>query len=309
MITVDGQRKVEPAVLSLPRDRRLPLSSTPLVMGVLNVTPDSFSDGGRWLDPKRAVEHGLELFARGAHLLDVGAESTRPGGGVYGDGAPEVSAGEECDRLLPVIEGLRQATDAPLSIDTRKAAVARQALAAGGDVVNDVSSLEDPQMAEVAAAAGAPLVVMHSRGPLATMQQGIHFDDLIPEVRAELGATTRRARAAGMRPSQILVDPGVGFGKRVEHNLELLARLGEIAELGHPVVVGASRKSFIGDVTGAAVEDRLPGSLAAVGAVAAIPAGTTAGTIVRVHDVAETVQFLEVWQAVAAARSAKGQAA
>ena len=309
MITVDGQRKIEPAVLSLPRDRRLPLGSTPLVMGVLNVTPDSFSDGGRWLDPERAIERGLELLAEGAHLLDVGAESTRPGGGVYGEGAPEVSAEEECDRLLPVIEGLRQATEVPLSIDTRKAAVARQALAGGGDVVNDVSSLEDPLMAEVAAAAGAPLVVMHSRGPLATMQRSIHFDDLVPEVHAELAATTRRARAAGMRAGQILIDPGIGFGKRVEHNLELLARLGEIAEPGHAIVVGASRKSFIGEVTGAAVEKRLPGSLAAVAAVAAVPAGATAGTIVRVHDVAETVQFLQVWQAVAAARSAKGQAA
>jgi dihydropteroate synthase len=265
-------------------------------MGVLNLTPDSFSDGGRWNAPDTAVARGLALLAAGADLLDLGAESTRPGGGVYGGGAPEVSVEEELDRLLPVLAALRHRTAAPLSVDTRKAAVARAALATGADLVNDVAALGDPAMAAVVADAGCPLVLMHSRGDLATMQLGIRFEDVVREVREELAARVEMATAAGVARSQLLVDPGIGFGKTVDQNLALLRGLPQLAALGLPVLVGASRKSFIGHLAGAAVDERLPGSLAAAGW--AVRGGAA---IVRVHDVAETVQFLRVWDAIARA--------
>lgn len=279
--------------LRLPRDRALVLDGRPRVMGVLNVTPDSFSDGGRFLDADRAVEHGLTLLENGAHLLDLGAESTRPGGGVYGRGATEVPAEEELERLLPVLERLRTATDAPLSVDTRKGAVARRALDAGADLVNDVSSLADPELGRVVAEVGCPLILMHSRGELATMQRDIGFDDLLGEVRAELEAAVVRAEALGVAREQLILDPGIGFGKTCEQNLELLGRLDTFAAAGRPLLVGASRKSFIGRLTGAEPQNRLPGSLAAVAWAARHGAA-----VVRVHDVAETAQFLTVWQAV-----------
>jgi dihydropteroate synthase len=287
--------------LRLPRGRTLELGGgRTRVMGVLNLTPDSFSDGGLWDEPSRAVERGLRMLAEGADLLDLGAESTRPGGGVYGGGARTVPPEEEAARLLPVLEALRRATDAPLSVDTRKGEVAAQALAAGADLINDVSALSDPLLGRAVAEAGCPLVLMHSRGDLATMQRGIHFEDLLGEVKAELAAAVRRAAAEGVGEAQIVLDPGIGFGKTWEQNLTLIRSLGELAGLGRPLLLGASRKSFIARAAGRpgleapSPDRRLGGSLAAV-AWAAIQGAA----IVRVHDVAETAQFLDVWHAVA----------
>jgi dihydropteroate synthase len=268
-------------------------------MGVLNLTPDSFSDGGLWLDPPRAVDHALCLLEEGADLIDLGAESTRPGGGVYGAGAATVTPEEETARLLPVLDAVRRATRAPLSVDTRKGEVARRALDAGADLINDVSALADPGLGRAVAAAGCPLVLMHSRGDLGTMQRDIRFTDLLGEVRGELAEAMARAAAWGVDEQQLLLDPGIGFGKTAEQNLALLGRLHELAPLGRPLLVGASRKSFIGRVLEAAgrqapaPQERLPGSLAAVAWAAA-----RSCAIVRVHDVAETVQFLAVWRAI-----------
>lgn len=263
-------------------------------MGVLNLTPDSFSDGGRFSDVAEAVDHGLAMLDQGADLLDLGAESTRPGGAVYGRGAVTVSVAEELSRLLPVLERIRAQTDAPLSVDTRKGAVARKALEAGADLINDVSTLGDPHLGEAVADWGCPLILMHSRGDLATMQAEIHFDDLIGEVRGELARSADRAEALGVEGNQILLDPGIGFGKTPAQSVELLARLDAFTASGRPIVVGASRKSFIGRLTGAPTEDRLAGSLAAVAWAAHHQAA-----VVRVHDVADTTQFLAVWQAIA----------
>ena len=268
-------------------------------MGVLNLTPDSFSDGGLWNDPARAVDHALRMLEEGADLIDLGAESTRPGGGVYGAGADPVPPAEEAARLLPVLEAVRRATGAPLSVDTRKGEVARRVLDAGADLINDISALADPALGEAVAAAGCPLVLMHSRGELGSMQRGIHFDDLLEEVRNELAEAMARAAESGVGEEQLVLDPGIGFGKTAEQNLDLLARLHELEPLGRPLLVGASRKSFIGRVLEAegrpmpGPQERLPGSLAAVAWAAARSAA-----VVRVHDVAETVQFLAVWQAI-----------
>jgi dihydropteroate synthase len=286
--------------LGLRRGPSLVLTAgEPAVMGILNLTPDSFSDGGVWFDPKapanpdKAVARGLEMVAEGATILDLGAESTRPGGGVYGAGARTVPAEEELDRLMPVLEHLRAATDAVLSVDTRKAAVAERALAAGADLVNDVSALGDPDMAGVVAAAGGPVVLMHSRGEISSMQRSIRFTDVVAEVRAELGDALARAAAAGIDPDRVVLDPGIGFGKTAEQNLELLRSLPELAGLGRPVLVGASRKSFLAATTGEPPERRLPGSLAAAGRAA-----DGGAAILRVHDVAETVSFLSTWRAL-----------
>jgi dihydropteroate synthase len=270
-------------------------------MGVVNVTPDSFSDGGRYLPPDRALDHARALIDAGADLLDLGAESTRPGGGVYGDGARDVPAAEEINRLGPVLEALRPATDLPISIDTRKGEVARWALAAGADLINDVSALADPDLAGAVAAADCPVILMHSRGEIRSMQQDLHYDDLLAEVCRELQTATERAERAGVRHEQILLDPGIGFAKSFDQNLLLLQRLDRLAELGSPLVVGASRKSFIGHLTGEPAERRLPGSLAAVAWAA-----THGAAIVRVHDVSDTAQFLQVWSAVRDADGRQG---
>lgn len=289
-------------LLPLPGGRSLELTAgRPRIMGVVNVTPDSFSDGGRWLDPERAIARALEMLAAGADLVDLGAESTRPGGGVYGGGARTVPAAEELARLLPVLAGLRRQTPAPLSIDTRKGAVARATLDAGADLINDVSALADPELGAAVAAAGGPLVLMHSRGELATMQAQPRYDDLLAEVRADLAAAVGRARQAGIQSDRLILDPGIGFGKTWRHNLELLRHLDRLAELGRPLLVGASRKSFIGHLTGAPPERRLGGSLAAV-AWAALQGAA----LVRVHDVEETAQLLAVWQAIAATAAIAG---
>jgi len=286
--------------LPLPRGRSLSLSAgEPVVMGILNLTPDSFSDGGAWFDPEspttsdKAVARALEMVEEGATILDLGAESTRPGGGVYGAGARTVPAEEELERLLPVLERLREATGAVLSVDTRKAAVAERALAAGADLVNDVSALGDPAMAAVVATAGCPVVLMHSRGEISSMQRGIRFTDVVGEVRAELADALARASAAGIDPERVVLDPGIGFGKTAEQNLALLGTLPALATLGRPLLVGASRKSFLAATTGEPPARRLPGSLAAAGRAA-----DGGAAILRVHDVAETVSFLATWHGI-----------
>ena len=255
-------------------DRVLPLNR-PVLMGIINVTPDSFADGGRYLEPARAVEHGLRLAGEGADILDIGGESTRPG-------AAPVSVGEELRRVLPVIEWLKAQCPLPLSIDTTKAAVAAEALKAGASIVNDVSGLQaDPAMAETTAEQGAALVVMHRQGTPEVMQADPHYNDLPEEVLAGLSKGLARARAAGIPNERIAVDPGIGFGKTLEHNLWILRHLEFLQALGNPILVGASRKSFIGTYAGRPVDDRLPGTLAAHSA-----AWRKGARIFRVHDVA-----------------------
>jgi len=292
--TAADRRTSDSWSLPLPRGRRLELAAgRPKLLGVLNLTPDSFSDGGRFLAPERAVERALELVEQGAELLDLGAESTRPGGGIYGEGARTVPAEEELSRLLPVLERLRTLVEVPISVDTRKAVVARAALAAGADLINDVSGLGDPEMAAVVRETECPIVLMHSRGDLASMQRDIAFENVVAEVRDELDATRRRAAASGVPLERILLDPGIGFGKTVEQNLCLLRGTRALTVLGAPLLVGASRKSFLGALTGAGPADRLAGSLAA-----AAVAAHGGAAILRVHDVAETRQFLTVLQAL-----------
>jgi dihydropteroate synthase len=240
-------------------------------MGVLNVTPDSFSDGGRYLDPDAAIAHGLQLVAEGADVVDVGGESTRPG-------AAAVPAEVEAQRVVPVIAAL--APHVRVSIDTRKASVAEAAVSAGATLINDVSATLWP----VAAAAGVGWVAMHMQGTPDTMQRQPHYDNVVGEVCAFLAARAALARDAGV--DEVWIDPGIGFGKTVDHNLELLHAVGSLAALGSPVVIGTSRKSFLGQLAGGAtVEDRLEGSLAT-----AVWAMTQGAAMVRAHDVAPTVQ-------------------
>ena len=261
-----------------------PSAARPSVWGILNVTPDSFSDGGRHGDAAGAVRHGLRLAAEGAAVLDIGGESTRPG-------ALEVPVAEEIARVAPVIEGLRAAgVEVALSVDTRKSAVARAALDAGATIVNDVSAgTHDPALLPLVAERGAGVVLMHMRGAPETMQAAPSYEDVVSEVRAWLAERTRAAVAAGIPIERILVDPGIGFGKTPEHNLALLAHLEALVADGPPVLLGASRKSFLGHLTGRAVGERLAGSLACVARAA--EAGVAA---VRVHDVAESVDLLRV---------------
>lgn len=253
-----------------------------LLMGIVNVTPDSFSDGGRFLDPAAAVAHGRRLAAEGADILDLGAESSRPG-------SDPVPAEEELRRLLPVVRGLREALpEVPLSVDTTKAAVAEAALDHGADMVNDISAgTFDPAVVPLCARRRAPLVLMHLRGTPKTMQEAPYYRDPVAEVKGELEGRLRAAEAAGLGPGTLLLDPGIGFGKRPEDNLALLRDLPPLASLGYPLLVGVSRKSLVGALTGAPVEDRLPGSLAFH--VAALLGGAR---IFRVHDVAAHRQAL-----------------
>jgi dihydropteroate synthase len=273
-----------------------------LVMGVLNVTPDSFSDGGRYLDVGPAVEHARDMAEAGASIIDVGGESTRPG-------AEPVSAGEEVRRVLPVICGVRQLaaafTDSNdpaaasgrtpyISIDTAKAIVAQKALAAGARIVNDISALRsDERMVDVVCEHGAGVVLMHMQGTPATMQQAPRYDDVVREVGEFLAERIEFAVARGVQKSQIAVDPGIGFGKTVEHNLQLLAQLEQLRALGCPIVVGASRKSFIGTILNREPCERLAGSLAV--AAWAVAHGAN---IIRAHDVAETVDAVRMMEAI-----------
>jgi dihydropteroate synthase len=271
--------------LSLPRGRELALPPTPLVMGILNITPDSFSDGGVHFDHAKAVHAAMQMEADGAAVIDIGGESTRPG-------AEPIAAQVEIDRVLPVIEQIRQRSDIPISIDTRKGAVAEEAIRAGADMINDVSALRySPGMPAIAARAGVPVILMHMRGEPSTMQQLATYGDVVVEAGAELQGFVDAARAAGVE--QILIDPGIGFAKTFEHNLEILARADELRRIA-PVVIGASRKAFIGHLTG-----RASGPDRAVGSLAAVAAAHRAGAaMVRVHDVRETVDFLRVLTAI-----------
>ena len=293
--------------LELPAGRRLDLAATPIVMGVVNVTPDSFSDGGLYLDPDRAAARALEMFEEGATVVDVGGESTRPSS--YGDVA-RVSAAEEIGRVVPVIEAIRRQSGRPVSVDTRREDVARAALSAGADVVNDVSALRhSPGMASTVAESGAALLLMHMRGDdPRTMQADTSYAHPVAEIASELAAAASQALDAGVTAGRIAIDPGLGFGKSAEGNLVLLRHLAAFRSLGLPVAIGASRKGFVrrfsgvGDDSSAA--DRLPGSLAAV---AAARAGGAA--IVRVHDVVETVRFLRMLAAIESAAADKPQGA
>jgi len=257
------------------------------LMGVVNVTPDSFADGGRFFDRDAAVRHARALVAEGADLLDIGAESTRPG-------SRPVSAAEEQDRLLPVLDALLKEPPCPISVDTTKPEVAEAALARGAHMVNDVTGLAaGPALAAVCARYGAALCLVHMQGTPATMQAAPHYDNLLAEVRGRLARAVAAAESAGVVPEAICVDPGIGFGKTVEHNLTLLKRVDVLAGLGKPVLVGPSRKSFIGALLGLPSAERLEGTLAAC--VAAVQAGAH---ILRVHDVAAVRRAVRVAEAI-----------
>ena len=266
------------------------------LMGIVNVTPDSFSDGGLFLEPRRAVEHARRLVDEGADLLDVGGESTRPGAGA-------VSAAEELDRVAPVVEGVLAAmpgaSAVPISIDTSKVAVAETALDIGAEIVNDVTALRsEPELASLCAARGCGLVLMHMQGTPRTMQESPSYDDVVDDVKAFLAERIEFATSEGVAEERIWVDPGIGFGKTVEHNLELLRRLRELTELGRPIVIGASRKTFLGKLTGRAVGERIGGTIASN--VLALLGGAE---VFRVHDVAGLRQALDVSEAILGRRA------
>jgi dihydropteroate synthase len=255
-------------------------------MGVVNVTPDSFSDGGLYLDPEAAIAHGRELAGSGAEILDVGGESTRPG-------AEPVDQEEELRRVVPVIQGLSGSQPA-VSVDTSKAPVAAAALDAGAEIVNDVTALRgDPEMAPLCAERGATVVLMHMLGDPRTMQDDPRYGDVVADVKAFLAERLEGAVAAGIDEDRVWLDPGIGFGKTGAHNMELLRRLGELRELGRPLVVGASRKSFIGQVDGSAADQRLGGTIAS-----SVLAAAEGADVLRVHDVAEVRQALAVAAAI-----------
>ncbi len=259
------------------------------LMGIVNVTPDSFSDGGLFLDEDAAVAHGRELAAEGADLLDVGGESTRPG-------AAAVSAEEELARVGPVVEALAGSSGPglPVSIDTSKRAVAAAAIEAGATVVNDVTALRaEPDLAALCAEAGVEVCLMHMRGDPRTMQENPEYDDVVDEIRAFLAERIEFAVSEGIAEERIWVDPGIGFGKTLEHNLELLRRLGELNQLGRPLMIGTSRKSFLGKLTGAPVDQRLGGTVAS-----GVLAYSDGADILRVHDVGPVRDAIAVAQAI-----------
>jgi dihydropteroate synthase len=256
------------------------------LMGVVNVTPDSFSDGGLYSDPEAAIAHGRELATAGAEILDVGGESTRPG-------AEPVDAEEELRRVVPVVRGLGE-VGSRISVDTSKAPVADAALEAGAEIVNDVTALRgDPAMASVCAERGATVVLMHMLGEPRTMQDDPRYGDVVNEVKAFLAERLAAAVAAGIAAEKVWLDPGIGFGKTAAHNMELLRRLGELRELGRPLVIGTSRKSFIGKVDGSAAGERLGGTIAS-----SVLAAAEGADVLRVHDVAEVRQALAVATAI-----------
>jgi len=254
----------------------------PRVMGVLNVTPDSFSDGGRFLDPATAVASAVRMVEEGASIVDVGGESTRPG-------AAPVSVAEELRRVIPVIEALRSRIGVPISVDTRRSQVMRAALAAGADMVNDVNALREPEAMHAVADTDAAVCLMHMLGDPQSMQEAPRYDDVVTEVRDFLAERMAACRAAGIDEERIVVDPGIGFGKTREHNLRLVARLHDFVWLGRPILIGVSRKSTVGAITGRPVGERFAGSLAL-----ATLAAWHGAAIIRAHDVAGTVDALKV---------------
>jgi len=269
------------------RHGKLDCARRTVIMGILNVTPDSFYDGGRRSEPTRAIADGVEMVQSGAEVLDVGGESTRPG-------ARPVEEAEELDRVLPVIRGLRREVTVPISIDTYKAGVARAALDAGADIVNDISALRfDPALVSLVAAEEVPVILMHMQGKPQTMQSEPRYNDVMREVRDFLAAQLYEAMDAGIAAERIILDPGIGFGKTLEHNLQLLRGLPTLAALGQPLLVGASRKAFIGKILDLDPDHRLEGSLAA--AVAAVLGGAN---LLRVHDVAETCRAARMADAI-----------
>jgi dihydropteroate synthase len=270
------------------RDRIVNIGPRPLVMGVVNVTPDSFSDGNRHGSAEAAVLHGLKLVEEGADLLDVGGESTRPG-------AAPVALEEELARVVPVVAGLSARTTVPVSVDTSKAEVARQCLEAGARVVNDITALAgDSDMPEIVRRFGAGAVLMHMLGTPATMQTAPHYEDVVADVARFLGERLQAAMAAGVAAEQIVLDPGIGFGKTVRHNLTLLARLEEFQKVGRPVCLGVSRKGFIGRILGRPVDQRLAGSLACL----CFALGRGSVQVVRIHDVQATRDALDMFAAI-----------
>jgi dihydropteroate synthase len=289
--TVPAHR-VRPEVISCG-SLTVALGRTPRVMGVLNVTPDSFSDGGQFFDVGNAVEHALSMRTAGAHIIDIGGESTRPG-------AQPVSAGEELDRVLPVIDALTQMTEftearLPISIDTRKAEVADVALRRGCHMVNDISAASDTEMVGVLREyPRVPIVLMHMKGDPTTMQESPHYEDVVREVSDYLSTRAEELVRSGIESERIIIDPGIGFGKRFRDNLELLNRVDSFLGLGYPLLIGASRKRFLGELLDADGDDRLPGNLAV-----AAHCYRSGVDIIRVHDVAETTGLLKVLDAMA----------
>ncbi len=277
----------EKTPLSLPRGRFLEIGPVTIVMGVVNCTPDSFFPDSRKLGPSVAVDTALRMIEDGAKIIDIGGESTRPG-------SVSVGAEEERRRVVPVIEGIRNRSDIALSIDTRKAETARAALEAGADIINDVTALrDDPSLAELAAEKAVPVILMHMRGTPKTMQKNPYFDDVVAEVAEELSESIRAARNAGIAREQLLIDPGIGFGKRLEDNLRLIKNIDKIRSIGYPVVLGVSRKSFIDKVLNRGVEERLPATLGVE--AYAVMHGVD---ILRVHDVRETTDMIRMISAV-----------
>jgi dihydropteroate synthase len=269
------------------REKTLPLGSKVLIMGILNVTPDSFSDGGRFLDPVLAVDQAQKMIAEGTDIIDIGGESTRPG-------ASYVSEEEEIARIRPIVEALGKGTDVPLSIDTQKASVAQVALDCGASIVNDVSALQDDcRMAQVVQESGAGVVLMHRQGSSATMQEAPQYKDVVGEVKSFLSKRVALARSMGISPNRIIIDPGIGFGKTCYHNLKILANIGEFLQLEQPLMIGLSRKAFIGELTGKPVTEREMGNAAAI--ATAVWQGAH---ILRVHDVAAMKDAIRVAQAL-----------
>jgi dihydropteroate synthase len=267
--------------------KRVDLGRRTHVMGILNVTPDSFSDGARFLEPSAALDHAIAMAEEGADFIDIGAESTRPG-------ARSVPPKEQLARLLPVLRAVKKRVRTPISVDTTSAAVARAAFAEGADMVNDVSALAgDKRMPAVVARAGVPCILMHMKGTPRTMQENPEYSDLMAEVTGFLAAALQRGEAAGIERTQMLVDPGIGFGKTVAHNLEILRRLAELGSLGAPIVVGPSRKRFIGAVSDSPPGERLEGTIAAC-----VLAAANGANVLRVHDVKPVVKALRLADAV-----------
>ena len=269
------------------RKRTLTLGKRTLLMGVLNVTPDSFSDGGFFYDKEKAIAHGLRMVEEGADIIDIGGESTRPG-------SKPLELKEELRRVLPVIESLSKEVDVPISIDTYKSTVAQRAIEAGAEIINDISGLHfDPALAQVAAKENAPLVLMHIRGTPETMQKDIHYGSLFSEILKYLKDSIQRAESAGLDPRQIIIDPGIGFGKTIEDNLLIIKNLFEFRILGKPILLGTSRKSFIGKILNAGVEERLEGTLSS------IAIGVLNGAhIIRSHDVLQAKKAIAVADAI-----------